>query len=275
MKIALFLNKDLEANIAFNILKPELIQHDVNIYYSESVGRNDSKPEDLQTIEHYERPHFYNVVAENCRKSNATFEFFDESFQSFTIKKCTAVNSVEFIQEMKDFGPDLIISIRFGKIFKDKIIAIPKKGVINLHSAILPDYRGIMGTLHNLKDNKPEYGCTLHYIDSAKIDTGQIIQIAKLPVNKDRSLLWHVVQLYPVGCQMILHAIHQLKDSERLDSFAQDMTEGNYFSVPKTDDFMLLNQIGIKSFNIHDYEEIIEQYVCPDQNKTTNETTTP
>lgn len=275
MKIALFLNKDMEANIAYNILKPELIQHDVRIYYSESVGHNDSKPKDLQTIEHYERPHFYSIVAENCHNSKASFEFFDEHFLSFPIKKCTAVNSAEFIQEMKDFGPDLIISIRFGKIFKDEIIAIPKKGVINLHSAILPDYRGIMGTLHNLKDNKPEYGCTLHYIDSAKIDTGQIIQIAKQPVNKDRSLLWHVVQLYPVGCQMILYAIHQLKDSERLDSFAQDMTQGNYFSVPKTEDFMLLNHIGIKSFDIHDYEEIIEQYICPDLNKTTNETTTP
>lgn len=53
---------------------------------------------------------------------------------------------------MKDFNPDLFISIRFGKIFKDEIIQVPKFGLINLHSTILPDYRGIMGTLHAIKD---------------------------------------------------------------------------------------------------------------------------
>ena len=38
MNIILFLNKDFEANLAYNLLKEELLKHNVKIYYSESVG---------------------------------------------------------------------------------------------------------------------------------------------------------------------------------------------------------------------------------------------
>ena len=42
--------------------------------------------------------------------------------------------------------PDLVVSIRYRRILRDSAIAIPRCGVINLHSGILPDYRGVMAT---------------------------------------------------------------------------------------------------------------------------------
>jgi methionyl-tRNA formyltransferase len=47
MKIVLFLNKDLQANIAYNLLKSELLKHNVRIYYSDTVGNSNNKPSDL------------------------------------------------------------------------------------------------------------------------------------------------------------------------------------------------------------------------------------
>lgn len=263
MNIILFVNKDLEANLAYNTLRPELLKHNVRIYYSASVGKSANKPQELQEIEHYEKVFFYSNIQKDIKANSqhTKFEFFGEGFNTFPMSQCKNVNSEAFIEEVSEFQPDLFISIRFGKIFKEDIIRVPTKGILNLHSAILPDYRGIMGTLHNLKEPKKTYGCTLHYIDSGSIDTGQIIDIARADIRLDRSLLWHIIQLYPIGCQMIIDSIQKLNTMDRLPTTTQDMNEGSYFSLPTAEDFEVLRQRGIASFSKMDYEEIIGAYV--------------
>ena len=213
MKIVVFINKDIEANIAFNLLKPELLNHTVQIYYSDSVGNPDNKSLDLVTLEYFEKGFFFNELPTfiNDSKINNTFEFFDDNFKSFPIKKCGNVNSIAFINEMKAFNPDVFISIRFGKIFKDDIIQIPINGLINLHSAILPDYRGILGTLHAIKEKNSTIGCTLHTIPNSGIDTGEIIEIAKRDVNLSKSLFWNIIQLYPLGVEMIIKTLKKIE----------------------------------------------------------------
>ncbi|MDH5599637.1 MAG: hypothetical protein OEY34_10965, partial [Cyclobacteriaceae bacterium] len=59
MKIIIFLNRDIEANIAFNLMKSELLNHSVRIYYSDSVGKSDKKPTELQRLEYFEREFFF------------------------------------------------------------------------------------------------------------------------------------------------------------------------------------------------------------------------
>lgn len=258
MNIILFVNKDLEANLAYNLIKEELLKHKVKIYYSESVGKGKIKPRDLQEIEYYEKESFYGNVARKVKESN--FEFFGNDFKSFELVKCTNVNSSAFIEEVRAFEPDLFISIRFAKIFKDEIIKLPKKGILNLHSAILPDYRGIMGTLHNLKDNKKEYGCTLHYISSSGIDTGEIITIAKADVQKEKSLFWHIVNLYPLGAKLIVDNIQKLETVDKLPFTTQNLSDGDYFSVPTEADFKQLKALGFEIFSLMDYMEILGKY---------------
>ena len=265
MNILLFVNKDFEANLAYNLIKKELQCHNVKIYYSQSVGLNKNKPKDLLEIEFYEKAFFYNQLLNILKEDRIAtdFEFFTDTFDSFPLLECCDVNSTDFIQEVKQFEPDLFISIRFGKIFRDSIIDIPKKGILNLHSAILPDYRGIMGTLHNLKDSKMSvYGCTLHYIDSATIDTGSIVGIQKLNIQEERSLFWHIVRLYPVGCDMIIEAIRALSITDKLPAINQDMHTGNYFSLPSDDDFKMLNNRGILGFKLEDYRALLGEYIA-------------
>lgn len=263
MKIVLFLNKDLQANIAYNLLKEELSNHTVRIYYSESVGIPDGKAADLVQLEYYEKHFFHNEIAGFAKNSNlkSSFEFFDHTFNSFPFEKATNVNSEEFITEMKLYAPDLFISIRFGKIFKDAIIQVPKLGLLNLHSAILPHYKGIMGTLHTIREQNKKIGCTLHTIPDAGIDTGEIIQIAQLNVCPERSLFWHIIQLYPLGIALLIQSIQLLQRGECLKTKKQNLKEGNYFSVPTENDFQQIKNIGIDIISLNDYEDVLIQFV--------------
>lgn len=266
MTIILFLNKDLEANILYNLLKEELLKHTVYIYYSDTVGNPDKKPEDLNQLEHYEKSFVYNQVKaySEAQSTKVDFEFFGDDFKTFPFKKCTAVNTEAFINEISALQPDVFISVRFGKIFKDNIIQVPKYGLLNLHSAILPDYRGILGTLHALKAGEETIGCTLHTIPNSGIDTGELIAIAKLKVDTTKSLFWHVVQLYPLGFQLIKDALQTLEKGERLKTIPQNLEDGNYFSVPTQNDFDSLKQSGFKVISKQDYLEVLGRFVFKD-----------
>jgi methionyl-tRNA formyltransferase len=46
------------------------------------------------------------------------------------------INSVESLNLIRSFNPDLIISIAANQVFKRPLIELPPKGVINLHTAL-------------------------------------------------------------------------------------------------------------------------------------------
>jgi methionyl-tRNA formyltransferase len=269
MNIVLFVNNDFEANLAYNCLKSTLSLHQVSIYFSEAVGKSSQKPDELQEIEYYERTFFFGDLQVTIKKQNLStdFEFFGDELAGVSFSKCNNPNDPIFIEEVRSLNPDLFISIRFGKIFKKDIIKIPKKGIWNLHSAILPDYKGIMGTLHNLKDGRSAYGCTLHYIDDPGIDTGGVIEVATLPVNHHRSLLWHIIKLYPMGCDLITKHLGELEKTGSVRAHPQNQPKGLYHSVPTTLDFLQLQQAGFRSFDPEDFRELLREYVSSDLNR--------
>lgn len=263
MNIVLFVNKDLASNFAYNLLKPELANHRVKIYYSTSVGGSNGKPAELVMLEYFERDFVYTRVVDLMRREKLTssFEFFDDQFVTVPFNPCKDVNDKLFIDELRDFQPDVFLSIRFGKIFREEVIRVPTKGVLNLHSALLPDYRGILGTLHALGDQREEIGCTFHYIDDPTIDTGEIIDIARLKVDRSRSLFWHVINLYVVGCECIVNGLQTLSSQEKLITKPPTTEAGRYYSVPTAVDFERLHAAGFATITSSDYLEFFSKWV--------------
>jgi len=78
---------------------------------------------------------------------------------------------VEWINDLK---PDIIVVFSMSQLLKDKIFTIPKYGTINLHPAILPEYRGPNPDFWQYYNMEMHPGVTVHYIDQGE-DTGDII----------------------------------------------------------------------------------------------------
>ncbi|MEQ9414433.1 MAG: formyltransferase family protein, partial [Cyclobacteriaceae bacterium] len=146
MKISLFLNKDLESNIALNCLLPTLIHHEFNIYLSEKVGK-ESAINPLQQLAFLERefPNKYLFPQLENTPTNGLLSF-DQIGKKYGVSITLIETLGSSLGDISAFKPDLFISIRFGKLFKGKIISTPPLGIINLHSAILPNYKGVLGT---------------------------------------------------------------------------------------------------------------------------------
>ena len=191
MNITLLTNRDLASHVALSQLIHILSDHRLTIFLSEKVGGNQQLPQpliDLATVERAQltdgRPTFEMLA----QQAGCTLQGFTDLGNN--------VNSPAGIARIQASQPDLIISVRFGLIIRQDVIAIPKHGVINLHSGVLPDYRGVMATFRAMLNQEPEIGSTLHYIQDSGIDTGDIISIASIPLARDKSYLANVLSLY-------------------------------------------------------------------------------
>ena len=79
----------------------------------------------------------------------------------------------DFINELKELAPDLIVVVAF-RILPKNIFKIPRFGSINLHASLLPKYRGAAPINWAVINGERETGVTTFFLQE-KVDTGNII----------------------------------------------------------------------------------------------------
>ena len=89
----------------------------------------------------------------------------------------------EFIDKLKEYNADLFLVIAFRKIPK-VVWELPKKGTINLHTSLLPEYRGAAPINWVLINGEKKTGVTTFFINE-KIDQGDIILQKKINLDQN------------------------------------------------------------------------------------------
>jgi|SRR5215471_5893183 len=266
MRVLLCLHRDFMSNIALNRLRAALSSHDFEIVLSRSIGLKSSpKAQAITEWQNYEGAlidgELFPLI--DARGSDRWFQSFDEIAKgsvSGRSHEFPSINLGEGLQFVQALNPDLIVSIRFGQIFKPPLIDVPRFGIINLHSGILPGYRGILATFWAMLEGVPEIGCTLHTIVDGTIDTGPVIGIHRRPAEPERSLLWNVASLYEGGTVMIAGVIEGLASASELSLTPQRAGEGRYFSFPNEDDVQRFLSRGLTLYIDKDYAELCRPY---------------
>ena len=142
-------------------------------------------------------------------------------------------------------APDLVVSIRYRRILKDAAIAIPPEGVLNLHSGVLPDYKGVMATFWAMLHGADTIGATLHRIVDGGIDTGPVIGIRRIPADYGSSYLANVLRLYGPGCELVTAAIQAIAAGREVAATPQE-PGGRYFSTPGNADLEAFRGRGLR-----------------------------
>ncbi|WP_261792960.1 formyl transferase [Pseudomonas chlororaphis] len=256
----------MESNLTLNLLLPEIHESTVGIFLSESVGAGRQVPRLLGQLALIEQDFFNALPAGAIGSSDplgSGHRFgFAELQQRFgvPVRVLPSVRDPAGLHMLRDAGADLFVSIRFGQILSNEALVIPSRGVLNLHSGLLPHYRGVLATFRALLNGDPEIGCTLHWIDSPGIDVGRIIETARVAVEKERSLLWHILSLYQPGAGLIMNAIRRLECGEPVAGTPQDPSAGAYYSFPSEEDLMRFTTLGWRLFDREDVWELFESY---------------
>jgi len=156
-----------------------------------------------------------------------------------------SINSKENLKVLGSYNPDLIISILGNQIFKQPIIDLPLKGCINLHTALLPKYRGLMPTFWVLKNNEKFTGVSVFFIDEG-IDSGPIIVQKKVEIGK-LSQAELIKKTKRIGMEAIAEAV-ELISNDKVKLIPNPKSEMSYFSFPTRKDVLEFKMINKKFF---------------------------
>lgn len=260
MNITILANKDLASCVALNHLVAGLQAHDLRIFLSARLGNDSQLPRQLLDLKFFEQSLFnellFPALASSTSANAAELLGFSQLGEAIgkPIEELNRINSGEDFHRFQQSEPDLVLSIRYGVILKDPVIAIPQHGVLNLHSGLLPSYKGVMATFRAMLNGEQEIGTTLHYIEDSSIDTGRIIGMTRMPVDPRHCYMWHVLQLYTDGCALMLDTIARVENSKPVQCHVQEAA-GNYYSFPDESE---LAQFAARGYKLIDPVEVLE-----------------
>ena len=125
-----------------------------------------------------------------------------------------------------------------------------------------------MATFWALLHTEEEIGTTLHYISDGTIDTGAIIGNTHLPVTVGRSYLWHVLQLYPGACELLLRTVNEISAGQ-VPVCKTQPPGGNYYSFPAQAELDRFLQSGHSLYDVDEITDIANNYLMSTRGATT------
>jgi methionyl-tRNA formyltransferase len=111
-----------------------------------------------------------------------------------------------FLQQLADFEPELIAVAAYGQILPEAILNLPRYGCLNVHTSLLPKYRGADPIQHAILNGDPETGVTIMKMDVG-MDTGDILTQERTPIEAaDNSQTLHD-RLAMLGANLLVRTI--------------------------------------------------------------------
>jgi len=112
----------------------------------------------------------------------------------------------QFIGELRALKPDLIVVVAYGHILPPAILELPKFGCLNVHTSLLPKYRGAAPIQWAIANGETETGVTVMKMD-AGLDTGPIISQRRTTIlPEDDSAMLHD-RLADLGAELLVETV--------------------------------------------------------------------
>jgi methionyl-tRNA formyltransferase len=142
----------------------------------------------------------------------------------------------------QEIQPDIIVSVAASQIFKKDILALPRYGCINVHTAPLPRYRGMLPTFWVLLNGEKETAVTVHYM-TERLDDGDIIRQEPVPILADDTLDSLIRRTKRFGAEALLQALEDIEQGKVVCK-PNDASQATYFSFPTRKDAQRFRALG-------------------------------
>jgi methionyl-tRNA formyltransferase len=147
------------------------------------------------------------------------------------------VNDPEFIESVKQNRPDAIIVVAFGQILSETFLKIPKQFCINLHSSLLPKYRGAAPIHRAILNGDTKSGVTTMIMDKG-MDTGDILLMQETPISETDTAQTLHDTLSEMGGALVLETLKRLEDNTLLP-VQQDHSLATYAAKLKKEEGLI------------------------------------
>ena len=130
---------------------------------------------------------------------------------------------------VKQMAPELIVVAAYGKILPEEILNTPPYGSINVHSSLLPKYRGAAPINWAILDGEAETGVSIMYM-AKELDAGDVILQKTTPIGEQEDAQALTARLAELGAQALSEAVEALRNGTASRT-PQDASRQTYASM--------------------------------------------
>ncbi len=112
----------------------------------------------------------------------------------------------EALSVLRELSPELIAVAAYGKILPPDILALPKFGCVNVHSSLLPKYRGAAPINWAILNGEDRTGVTIMYMAEG-LDTGDILTQGETAIGIDENAQELTTRLAELGAELLVKTV--------------------------------------------------------------------
>lgn len=112
---------------------------------------------------------------------------------------------------VRELAPELTVVAAYGKLLPEDILQVPPLGSINVHSSLLPKYRGAAPINWAILNGETETGVSIMYM-AKELDAGDVILQKSTPIGPEEDAQALTLRLAALGAEALSQAVSQLED---------------------------------------------------------------
>ncbi len=117
------------------------------------------------------------------------------------------------LELFRSFGVDAMAVVAYGKIIPQSIIDVAPLGLVNVHSSLLPKYRGAAPMQWAIAEGETRTGVTTMLID-AGLDSGDILLAAETEIGPEENAVELSERLSPMGADLLVQTLRALEEKK-------------------------------------------------------------
>lgn len=142
----------------------------------------------ISLLENFESHEFLGVITNPDKPMGRGQQIEPNSLASWVadrdIRLFKPIDDIALSKILDDLRPDLIITIAFGRLVSEDLLAKPKFGWINIHFSVLPKWRGAAPVQWSILSGEKKIGLSIFKLDKG-MDTGPIYLTHEIDLDKD------------------------------------------------------------------------------------------
>lgn len=138
------------------------------------------------------------------------------------VKECALAHNIPVFQptklrdgtalaQIRALEPELIVVAAYGRILPKEILDCPPKGCINVHSSLLPKYRGAAPINWAILNGEKETGVTIMHMAEA-LDAGDIIAQVSTPIEPNEDAGELTARLANLGGELLAKTVKAMEE---------------------------------------------------------------
>lgn len=112
----------------------------------------------------------------------------------------------DFVSALRSYDPELGVVVAYGHILKPAILAIPRRGMLNVHASLLPKHRGPAPVQWSILNGDETTGVSIMQLEPG-LDTGPVLHCIETEVARDETGGELLERLAELGAAALVEAL--------------------------------------------------------------------